>query len=123
MKKDDQFSRQMERILQATGSGTLHGLASLLGFPLSHISDAKRRGSIPTSWLTRLCRVENVDIRWILTGKTSGHVFAQNRHEHLAEYKNENEVLRKVSSRALAEELLRRISLARDKSLSPDGEN
>lgn len=57
----------MERIKLITGKRTQIELADFFGIRQSSISDAKRRGKIPSGWLVILMRVKNVHPEWILT--------------------------------------------------------
>lgn len=43
-------------------------LADILGIRQSSISDAKRRGEIPASWLLTLLKNYRVNPEWIITG-------------------------------------------------------
>lgn len=58
----------MNRISEATGARTQEALAELLGIRQSSISDAKRRGAIPDSWLMTLLRRYHLNPIWLLTG-------------------------------------------------------
>lgn len=66
--EDDQFRSIMSRIHEATGTRTQVELADILGIRQSSISDAKRRGSIPDSWLMELFRQFNINPHWIIEG-------------------------------------------------------
>ena len=59
----------MERIRAVTGCGTQRELGRFLGINQSAISDAKRRGTIPSEWLLTLLRGKGTNPDWILTGK------------------------------------------------------
>ncbi|MDD4701671.1 MAG: helix-turn-helix domain-containing protein [Desulfovibrio sp.] len=63
------FKEAMSRIQLVTGCGTQQELASLLGIKQSSISDAKKRGSIPSDWLLTLWRKKGVNPDWILWGQ------------------------------------------------------
>lgn len=63
---DNQFQSIMKRIHNATGTKTQVELADVLGIRQSSISDAKRRGRIPDSWLMELYRQFNINPHWIL---------------------------------------------------------
>ncbi len=99
-----------------------HGfLADFLNIRQSAVSDAKRRGKIPAEWLVILMRIKKVFPEWILTG--NGPCFAvilSNRYEtgtEAAERREDEESLRRLSSRALADELVRRIAVSRSDSV------
>ncbi|WP_288956762.1 helix-turn-helix domain-containing protein [uncultured Desulfovibrio sp.] len=63
------FKEAMGRIQIVTGCGTQEELASLLGIRQSSISDAKKRGSIPSDWLLTLWRKKGVNPDWIMWGQ------------------------------------------------------
>ena len=116
------FDAQMERIKLITGKKTQIELADLLGVRQSSVSDARRRGKIPSSWLVILMRCIHANPEWILTG--NGPVFvsfppAEPRYEtgeEAAERRADEEALRRLPSRMLAEELVRRIAVSQDRT-------
>ena len=116
----------MERIRFITGAETQAELADLLGVRQSFISDAKRRGKIPSSWLAILMRRKRANPEWILTG--NGPVFVlcsqtEPRYEtgdEAAERRADEEALRRFSSRMLADELVRRTQGSHDRH-GPNG--
>lgn len=110
------LTEQMKRLHHAAGTGTQQELAEYLGVPQASISDARRRGAIPVEWLAIVALSRNIDPDWILTGR--GRPYCE---EPLGGYadayaaQEEAEVrstLRRMPSRMLAEELLRRIAVA-----------
>lgn len=115
------FAEQMERIKRITGKKTQTELAYLLGVKQSSISDAKRRGKIPSNWLVILMRYKHANPEWILT--ENGPTFiafppVEPRYEtgdEAAEHKATQEALRCLPSRMLADELLRRIVVSQDR--------
>lgn len=119
---DTIFDEQMERIKFITGKRTQVELAELLGVKQSSVSDAKRRGKIPSSWLVILMRVKNVHPEWILTGNGPYTLPKQpeaGRYEtggEVAERRADEEALQRLPSRMLADELVRRIAVSQDKS-------
>ncbi|MYL82152.1 phage repressor protein [Desulfovibrio aerotolerans] len=64
------FDDAFDRIKKATGMRTQVEIAKLLDIRQSSISDAKRRQSIPDSWLIKLYQVYNLNPSWILDGDT-----------------------------------------------------
>ncbi|MCL1939908.1 MAG: helix-turn-helix domain containing protein [Desulfovibrionaceae bacterium] len=62
------FAPQYERILAATGCRTCLQLAQVLDVKPAAVSDVKRRKAIPTHWLWRLLRKENINPDWIRSG-------------------------------------------------------
>ncbi len=110
------FAEQMKRLRRVAGAGTQIALAEYLGVSQAAVSDAGRRGRIPAEWLVTLLRSRNVDPEWILTGRGRRHVeFPAAGYEdaYAARARTEAEdALRRLPSRALAEELLRRIAVA-----------
>lgn len=67
------FEAVMERIQAITGCRTQVDLAKRLDIRQSSISDAKRRGSVPDSWLVKLFRCYGANPAWILG--EAGHPF------------------------------------------------
>lgn len=99
------------RVFKATNCRTQEELANLLGIRQSAISDAKRRKSVPAEWLVCLFRLRGVNPEWVLTGcgpkflnKESGQDFTP----QAPKIAPTQEVLRLFSSKALADELVRR---------------
>lgn len=114
------FDAQMERLKLVTRKYTTVALADFFGVPQSSVSAAIRRGKIPSSWLVILMRVKDAHPEWILTGKgpclipqppepsryeTDGEVTAR---------KADEEALRRLPSRMLAEEMVRRIAVSQE---------
>ncbi len=115
------FDAQMERVQLAMGTRTQFELADLFGIRQSAISDAKRRGKIPTDWLLFLVREKSINPEWILTGKGPRHILApreSGRYETSADRLADEEVLRRLPARMLADELVRRIAVLQDKGCS-----
>lgn len=118
--KDQVFNEQMERIKFITGKRTQAELADLLGVKQSSVSDAKKRGKIPSRWLVILMRVKNVPPEWVLTGNGAYSLPKQpevGRYEtgaEAAERRTDEEALRRLPSRVLADELVRRIVVSQD---------
>lgn len=114
------FDAQMERIKLMTGKKTQIELAHFLGVRQSSISDAMRRGKIPSSWLVILLHTKNVNPEWILTGKGSCFMplpqiegFYESGEDY-AERRADEDALRRLSSRMLADELVRRIAVSQE---------
>jgi hypothetical protein len=63
------FDEAFERIKQATGMRTQVEIAKLLDIRQSSISDAKRRQSIPDSWLIKLYQIYNLNPNWVIEGE------------------------------------------------------
>lgn len=114
------LTEQLERIRLITGKRTRAALADFFGIRQSAVSATIRRGKIPSSWLVILMRVKDAHPEWILTGKgpclipqppkpdsyeTDGEVTARNA---------DKEALRRLPSRMLAEELVRRIAVSQE---------
>lgn len=117
------FDAQMERIRFITGVRTQVDLADFLGVRQSAVSDAKRRGKIPTDWLIAIMRVKNANPEWILTGK-GPYCFSEpvppgqyETHDQVQERREDETALRRLSSKALADELLRRIAVSQTQSV------
>lgn len=115
------FQEQLERIKLITDARTQVELATFLGIRQSEVSDAKRRKEIPSSWLVILMLMKNVNPEWILTGK-GPYVITRlpvlNDHEIeevIVAEKSDKEALRRLPSRILADELVRRIVISQEK--------
>lgn len=65
----NRFDEAFDRIKKATGMRTQVEIAKLLDIRQSSISDAKRRQSIPDSWLIKLYQVYNLNPSWVLEGE------------------------------------------------------
>jgi len=113
------FNEQMERIKLITGIRTQAELADLLGVKQSSISDARKRGRVPSGWLVTLMRYKHANPEWIATGK-GPEVFSfpptepcYEMGDEAAGRKAEEEALRCIPTRMLTEELVRRIAASR----------
>ena len=114
------FDTQMERIKLITGKRTQVELAEFFGIRQSSVSDAKQRGKIPSSWLVILMRVKNVFPEWVLTGKGPCYLTlptppgCYETGDAAAERQADEEALRRLHSRMLADELVRRIAVSQE---------
>jgi hypothetical protein len=63
------FDEAFDRIKKATGMRTQVEIAKMLDIRQSSISDAKRRQSIPDSWLIKLFQIYNLNPNWLLDGE------------------------------------------------------
>lgn len=111
------FEEQMQRIQDITGKQTQLELADFLGIRQSSISDARRLGKIPADWLITLLRVKSVHPEWILTGRgpcliASSTPGTYETEDMAQERRNVAHALRRLSSRELADELVRRVAMA-----------
>lgn len=64
----NRFDEAFDRIKKSTGLRTQVEIAKLLDIRQSSISDAKRRQSIPDSWLIKLYQIYSLNPNWILDG-------------------------------------------------------
>ena len=71
----EEFAACLKRVYVAAGCRTQEELAAFLGVRQSFISDAKRRGMIPSQWLAILLCKKWINPAWVLTGK--GPFYAQ----------------------------------------------
>lgn len=114
------FDAQLERIKLITGKRTQVELADFLGIRQSAISDACRRGKISSGWLVILLRVKNVHPEWILTGKGPCCITPSPEPSHYetgddaVERGADEAALRRLPSRILADELVRRIAMSQE---------
>lgn len=63
------FSAAYTRIREITGCRTQIEIATCLGIRQSSISDAKKRGALPDSWLITLLNQKGINPTWIMTGE------------------------------------------------------
>ena len=111
------FEDQMRRIQEVTGKKTQADLADFLGIRQSSVSDAKRRGRIPADWLVTIIRTKDVHPEWVLTGLGPCYIRTPTPGVYetgdvVQERVSEEAALRSLSSKALADELVRRVLLA-----------
>lgn len=110
------FTERIARIHAAAGTRTQTELAGFLGIRQSSVSDAKRRSVIPAGWLLVLLQVRNTRPEWILTGKGPRYMDGDGEEPGamagLCGRAGDAALLRRVPSRLLAEEMLRRIATA-----------
>ena len=59
---------RLARVFEAAGCQTQLQLAAILDIRQSSISDAKRRGAIPSDWLIKLLYLRGVNPAWIMDG-------------------------------------------------------
>ena len=59
---------RLARVFEAAGCRTQLELAAVLDIRQSSISDAKRRGAIPSDWLVKLLQLRGVNPDWIMDG-------------------------------------------------------
>lgn len=62
------MSDALKRVFEAAGCRTQLELAAILDVRQSSISDAKRRGAIPSDWLIKLLYLRGVNPAWIKDG-------------------------------------------------------
>lgn len=105
-------STPLSRVFEAATCRTQEELAGLLGIRQSAVSDAKRRKSVPSEWLVCLFRLRGVNPEWVLTGCGPKYLNKENGQDSLPQtaeqLKPSLEMLRMFSSKALADELVRR---------------
>lgn len=110
---DAEAAACLQRVLAACGCRTHAELAQILGVRQSSVSDAKRRGSIPSQWLLTLLCTKWINPAWILTDRGA-------RYVRPAEYTTPNMpplspatdtgIPENLSTEALLAELVRRCS-------------
>ena len=59
---------RLARVFEAAGCRTQLELAAILDIRQSSISDAKRRGAIPSDWLVKILQLRGVNPDWIMDG-------------------------------------------------------
>lgn len=114
---ENSFDVQIERIYMVTGRYSEEDLAEFLGILANEVVTAKDRGYVPAEWLIMLLRAKGINPEWILTGNgpwciqppiPPGHYETS---DDVRECQADREALRRLSSKALAEELVRRTAL------------
>jgi len=71
---DMDFEAALARIRAVTGTRTQVELANILDIRQSSISDAKRRGCIPATWLVTLYERYGANPTWIKTGELTAYL-------------------------------------------------
>ena len=74
MSRND-FEQFMERLERAAGVSSQTELANLLDLNRSAISRAKKRGTVPRSWVARLSGMFDLDPAWLKNGTGAGEEF------------------------------------------------
>ena len=116
MDTSDSFTVQLPRIRVILGLREDAELAEFFGSTAADIAAARARGQIPAGWLLVLLQARQISPEWVLRGV--GPCFLNlpaGRYptaEEAAGQGNAAAALRGVSSRQLAEELLRRLAVA-----------
>ena len=109
------FEEQIGRIQLATNTKTFAELAMALEIRISAVSDAKRRGRIPKTWLQTLHRKYGTQPEWVLAGNTQQPSACEETTRVVygmpAQGKDVAVFLRTIPAKLLTEELLRRIDL------------
>ncbi len=105
------YAEAFARIQEVTGCGTQQELAVFFGVKQSSISDAKKRGHIPDSWLLALVRKRSITPDWILTGQ--GARFLRHTDDDVSaavqvEYRMEIRPPERCAAQELVTELVRR---------------
>lgn len=75
----EQFEQVMARISEVLGIKTQAELAEKIGIRQSSVADAKKRGSIPDSWLLKIVCVYHINPLWIVHGTGSKFLVPQKR--------------------------------------------
>lgn len=65
----NKVDERLTRVFEAAGCRTQMELAAFLGIRQSSVSDAKKRGVIPSDWLLTLLRLHGVNPQWVLRGE------------------------------------------------------
>nr|WP_308776831.1 helix-turn-helix domain-containing protein [uncultured Bilophila sp.] len=112
----DGFSGILARMHSAAEVRTQEELADFFGIGQEGVSDAARRMNVPSDCLLIALLSKNISPEWILTGNGPRLMTpAPDRYETAWEFQERREAelaVRRLPSRILAEELLRRIAIA-----------
>lgn len=108
--QETSFDSQYSRVLDAAECRTQVQLASLLDIRQSSISDAKRRGSVPSDWLVKLFEKKRINPDWIRCGVGEKYLSSADSEENLPHIVRVTEVRppQECSSQDLINELVRR---------------
>lgn len=127
--EDISLAAQLTRIRAILGLRDEAALAEFLGVSLADMDAARERGKLPAEWLLILLLARNISPEWVLTGVGPCYLAAPalcGRYLTAAEAAGAGEAdtadtqnaLRRIPSRLLAEELLRRLAVAEAAALS-----
>ena len=116
----DTFTAQLTRIRAILGLRDEAALAEFLGVSPVALDAARERGKLPAEWLLILLRARNISPEWVLSGAGPCYLAAPaGRERYLtadeaagASEAETQDALRRIPSRLLAEELLRRLAVA-----------
>lgn len=75
----NEFETTLSRIMQSVGVRTQAELGETFGIRQSSISDAKRRSSIPDSWLIKLVTDHSLNPIWVLRGTGAKYLVPQDQ--------------------------------------------
>ena len=117
---------QLTRIRAILGLRDEAALAEFLGVSPVAVDAARERGKLPAEWLLILLRARNISPEWVLSGVGPCYLAAPaGRGRYLtadeaagageagtANTADTQDALRRIPSRLLAEELLRRLAVA-----------
>ena len=117
---DTPFTTQLTRIRAILGLRDEDALAEFLGVSSAAVNAARERGKLPAEWLLILLRARNISPEWVLSGAGPCYLAAPaGRGRYLAADETAGpdeaetlDALRRIPSRLLAEELLRRLAVA-----------
>ncbi len=74
------FNEILDRIYEGSNTKTQIQLAKLLGVQQSSISDAKKRSSIPDSWLIALLEECDLNPKWVMNGIQPKYINTADKH-------------------------------------------
>lgn len=119
------YKETMGRIQLVTGCRTQQELAEFFGIRQSSISDAKKRGSIPSDWLIILWRKKGTNPDWILRGQGAKMLQPVDFMENVAPpivYIKEIRPPEECSIEELVKEIIRKALAKKDGPLGGAGE-
>lgn len=83
-----EFDAALARIMQHLGVCTQIELSEKFGIRQSSISDAKKRASIPDSWLIRLVRDHSLNPLWVMRGSGAKFLVPQDEAPLTPDFEN-----------------------------------
>ena len=81
----DHFDIVFDRIHKVLNCRTQVELAEILGIRQSSVSDAKKRGSIPSEWILKIFSSHGVNPNWVMNGIDPVFIDGRNLNNELTQ--------------------------------------